>query len=58
MYELKRYLTKREEQIIRDIEQDYELKADPYANVGKLKEIEKVIKIIEKIERQNDNCKI
>ena len=52
MYELKRYLAKSEEQIIRDIEQDYQLRADPYANVGKLKEIEKIIKIIEKIKRR------
>jgi len=51
MYELKKYLIKREEQIIRDIKLDYQLKADPYTNVGKLKEIEKIAKIIERIEK-------
>jgi len=52
MYELKTYLMKRQEQIIRDIELDYQLDADPYSNVGRLKEIEKIIKIVEKIERR------
>ncbi len=52
MYDkLKTYLIRRGEQIIKDIQQDYKLNADPYSNVGRLKEIEKVIKIIEKIER-------
>ncbi len=49
MYDkLKTYLIRRGEQIIKDISK---LNADLYINIGRLREIDKTIETIEKIER-------
>ena len=50
---LSEYLQQKQIKIISDIKQDIQIKADTYHNVGLLKEIEKIIKIISKEERTN-----
>ena len=45
MQKLKNYLFKRRKKLLEDIETDYRIGADNYSNVGRLKEIEKVIKV-------------
>ncbi len=47
MDKLKAYLFKRREKILEDLETDRRINADNYSNVGRLKEVEKVIKLME-----------
>jgi len=45
---LSKYLYQRKIKIISDIKQDDKINADNYHNVGLLKEIKKIIKIVER----------
>lgn len=49
MDKLKQYLLKRQRSIIDEIKVDNKIGADNYSNVGKLKEIEKIIKLVNQI---------
>lgn len=49
MDRLKTYLSKRRKEILKDIETDHKINADNYSNVGRLKEIEKIIKLEKEI---------
>lgn len=46
MDKLKTYLFKRREKILEDIKIDHQINADNYSNVGRLKEVEKVINLL------------
>jgi len=47
MDKLRIYLFKRRKKILEDIDTDRLIRADNYSNVGRLKEVEKVIKLME-----------
>lgn len=47
MDKLKNYLRKRRKEILEDIDTDRQINADNYTNVGRLKEVDKVIKLME-----------
>lgn len=47
MDKLKNYLRKRRKEILEDIDTDRRINADNYSNVGRLKELDKVIKLVE-----------
>ena len=51
---LNKYLHKRKVKIIADIAQDNAIKADNYHNIGLLKEIEKVMKVVKVTEKSGE----
>lgn len=53
--EIMDYIAERKEQILRLIEIDYKIRADPYDNFARLKEVEKIEKILkQEIFRKNE----